>query len=102
MPNEKGDSKEDFAEAVKNDEYAEYHLGDEFYLVTDWTGLDCEGNGPFRPYVVVPENCDREMGLPEKQDEELSTVVDVHLPYDVICDNILCIHGAKLNEDLKE
>lgn len=38
-----------FVEAVQNDEYAEYAIGDNFVLITDW-----EGDGSFHPYVVLP------------------------------------------------
>lgn len=41
--------KEEFIEAVKNDEYAEIDLGENVALVTDW-----EGDGLFFPYLCVP------------------------------------------------
>jgi hypothetical protein len=44
---------ERFLAAVKDDEYAEYELGDGYTLVTDW-----EGDGSFNPYVVPPDGDD--------------------------------------------
>jgi hypothetical protein len=40
--------KENFIQAVKNDEYAEYELPCGAVLITDW-----EGDGVFNPYVVT-------------------------------------------------
>lgn len=59
-------SKQEFKEAVENDAFAEYDLGEGFYLITDW-----EGDGAFYPYVVPPKNYVR-----DESDEELEEVLD--------------------------
>jgi hypothetical protein len=40
--------KENFIQAVEDDEYAEYELSCGAVLITDW-----EGDGVFNPYVVI-------------------------------------------------
>lgn len=51
---------QNFIEAVENDEYAEYEIGDGFVLITDW-----EGDGSFNPYVVLPDGYEDEETLIE-------------------------------------
>jgi hypothetical protein len=43
--------RENFIQAVRNDEYAEYELKEDLVVITDW-----EGYGSFWPYVVDSED----------------------------------------------
>lgn len=57
------EQKENFIEAVQNDEYAEFDLNADMVMVTDW-----EGDGLFDPYIVLPEGHD--------EPEELLDIID--------------------------
>lgn len=73
--------KENFIEAVWDDEYAELELGDGVVLITDW-----EGDGSFLPYAVTHDTDEaleseeylreREMQIGDLIAEELGVRVD--------------------------
>lgn len=83
--------RENFIEAVREDEYAELELSTGDVLITDW-----EGDGTFNPYVVIsgarsdklPSDILREVGdaIAEELDVRVDEVVydhnnDVLVPY---------------------
>ncbi len=55
-------TKDQFTDAVTNDEYAEYELQNGDILITDW-----EGDGTYHPYVVPTES-------PHNDDDAAATV----------------------------
>ena len=69
---------QNFIEAVKNDEYAEYELESDLVVVTDW-----ESDHNFNPVVIDEESSYSEQEVSDMLTEELGDVFDFeHLHFE--------------------
>lgn len=77
------DEKEEFIEAVENDEYAEITLSTGDTLVTDW-----EGDGVFNPYAVPDQNPSLEKKNKHYEEREVDVAEAIEEAFDVYVDEV--------------
>jgi len=63
--------KQNFIEAIKNDEYAEYELKNDLVVITDW-----ESDHMFNPSVIDEECSYSEQGVSDMLNEQLGDIFD--------------------------
>lgn len=84
------DDKQNFIQAIEEDEYAEYRLATEDVLVTDW-----EGDGTFNPHVVPSyERVDRAEVIAEQIEYEFDMIVR-----EINWDENQSIYHVRVNRD---